>query len=196
MTMYSLFLRCLNITYTHIEGDGSYASEKIGDTLYLYFEKSNGKNDWKTNLNFPVKTHRGYLAHRGFVRVWESLAADIHKIVKDSACSKITVTGYSHGGALALLCHEYILSVFPAATVVGYGFGTPRVVWGFLGNKRHRWDNFTVIRNIDDIVTHLPPAFLGYRHMGNLITVGQRGKYSSIDAHREENILRELKLVN
>ena len=50
----------------------------------------------------------------------------------------------------------------------------------------------TVVRNIDDIVTHLPPKILGFTHVGKMLEIGKRGKYSSVDAHRPENIMREL----
>jgi hypothetical protein len=56
-----------------------------------------------------------------------------------------------------------------------------------------RWERFTVIRNIDDIVTHLPPRALGYTHVGHVLEIGEKGTYSRVDAHRPENILAELK---
>ena len=59
-------------------------------------------------------------------------------------------------------------------------------------NENDRWHDFYVIRNIDDAVTHLPPSLLGFRHVGNMIEIGEAGKYSSIDAHRAENYLYEL----
>ena len=75
-----------------------------------------------------------------------------------------------------------------------YGFGCPRVFWGILTpTLAKRWERFAVVRNLDDLVTHLPPAVLGYRHVGKMITVGVRGKYSMIDAHRPENIEYELR---
>ena len=191
-----LFKRCISINYIHINGQGSYAYEKIGNTLFIYFEKSNGHTDWRNNLDFPAKAHSGYFAHRGFLRVWKSLLPYIRNIVINTSPEKILVSGYSHGGALAVLCFEYLWLNYPLLrnSLTGYGFGAPRVIWGFLGNKRHRWDNFTVIRNINDLVTHLPPIFFGYRHVGSLLNIGQKGKYSMIDAHREENILIELNI--
>ena len=82
-------------------------------------------------------------------------------------------------------------------TVAGYGFGAPRVIFGALPPQvAKRWEGFTVIRNIDDIVTHLPPASLGYRHVGELLEIGEKGKYSPTDAHRAENILAELKKID
>jgi len=55
-----------------------------------------------------------------------------------------------------------------------------------------RWERFTVIRNLDDLVTHMPPAVLGFSHVGELLEIGEKGRYSRVDAHRPENILAEL----
>ena len=196
MTPESLFRRCISIEYTHIEGAGSYAYEIIGDTLYIYFEKSNGLVDWKNNLDFPAKSYTGCgcFAHRGFLRVWKSLLPYIEDILQHKSFEGVVITGYSHGGALAVLCHEHIWFNYPhlQCVLTGYGFGSPRVIWGILGKKRHRWDNFKIIRNENDIVTHLPPFIFGYRHVGTLIRIGKKGRYSLIDAHRQENILFEL----
>lgn len=196
MTLESLFKRCISINYTHIKGAGSYAYEIIGDTLYIYFEKSNGALDWKNNLDFPARAYKGCgcFAHRGFLRVWKSILPYIKDIISISHFDKIIITGYSHGGALAVLCHEYIWFNYPYLRdyLKSFGFGAPRVIWGFLGEKRHRWDTFTVIRNVNDLVTHLPPALFGYRHVGTLLKIGSKGKYSMVDAHRQENILNEL----
>lgn len=194
MNLQSLFKRCLSIDYITVENDGSYAYERIGNTLYLYFECSNGIKDWKNNLDFPAKVYKGLFVHRGFLRVWNSIVPHIKELILDTSLDKIVITGYSHGGAIACLCCEYVWYNRPdlRASIEAYGFGAPRVAWGFLGNKRHRWDNFYVIRNINDIVTHLPPVIFGYRHVGTLIKIGEHGKYSVIDAHRQENILNEL----
>ena len=117
------------------------------------------------------------------------------KDIADEAFQKIVITGFSHGAAIALLCHEYVWYHRPKLrqAIEGYGFGCPRVFWG-LKNKRlkQRWENFVVIRNIDDLVTHLPPAFLGYTHVGELLKIGKKGKYTPIEAHFPENILKEL----
>ena len=192
MTLSSLFRRCINIEYINLANDASYAYEKIKDTLYIYFQKSNGAVDWKNNFDFPIKCHRGYYAHRGFLTLWISLEQIIDNIIKEEMPKSVVITGYSHGGALAILCHEYVYSSFPLlrSSLLGYGFGCPRVLWGFTNSIP--WQGFTVIRNINDIVTHLPPFILGYHHVGHILEIGKRNTYSMIDAHREENIQNEL----
>ena len=58
---------------------------------------------------------------------------------------------------------------------------------------QNRWRNFTVVRNIDDLVTHLPPASMGYRHIGKLLEIGAKGRYADWDAHKAKNIEKELR---
>lgn len=199
MKLSSIFLRCLNIDYIHVENSADYAYEIIDDALFLYFQDSDGQEDWKNNLDFPAKLNGTFFCHRGFLRVWKSILPYIEGLISDKRFKKIRITGYSHGGALALLCHEYSYSARPdiKENISSYAFGCPRVIWGFRTKKlKSCFKGFTVIRNIDDIVTHLPPALLGYKHVGNLLEIGEKDKYSKIDAHKPENILRELEKLS
>lgn len=200
MKLYELFKNCVEGKYIHTENGGDYFSKRLGNTLYIYFQCSNGKEDWKNNLDFPAKPYSKmgkftWFIHRGFSRVWKSVKPFIRDIIKDNTIKNIVIVGYSHGAALAALCHEYIWFNRPdlREKFVGYGFGCPRIFWGLKPPKLAlRWKRFTVIRNIDDIVTHAPPLIFGYSHVGNIIKIGKRGKYSKVDAHRPENILKEL----
>ena len=210
MNLIQLFTDCLNMPYIQVENDGSYYVKKTGNSLYIFLESSNGENDWKNNLDFwpislckscnlPIKPYRDmetcWYAHRGFLRVWKSIEKCIANDILNSRYRKIITVGYSHGAALAVLCHEFIWFNRPdlRASVEGYGFGCPRVFWGRKKDEvLRRWENFTVIRNINDIVTYVPPSWLGFSHVGKILTIGEKGKYSAIDAHRPENILKEL----
>lgn len=195
-----LFRECLDAVYVNTSGAASYAVRRRGDVLYIFFEASNGAADWKRNLDFPMKAYKrmgitAWFAHRGFLEAWHELEPILADKIADKSVRKITLTGYSHGAAIALLCHEYVWFTRPdlRTSLEGYGFGCPRVIWGAPSAEvRRRWESFTVVRNIDDAVTHLPPAVLGYIHVGNMLEVGVRGKYSNIDAHRPENIAAEL----
>ncbi len=195
-----LFRSCLDAVYVNTSGAASYAVRRRGDVLYIFFEASNGAADWKRNLDFPAKAYKrmgitAWFSHRGFLEAWRELEPILSGKIADESVRRIILTGYSHGAAIALLCHEYIWFNRPdlRASLEGYGFGCPRVIWGTPSSEvRRRWENFTVIRNIDDAVTHLPPALLGYTHVGNMLEIGARGKYSGTDAHRPENIAAEL----
>jgi len=198
--LHELFEKCISADYIHISESADYFIEKEGETLYIYLQCSRGVEDWVNNFDFLPVPHKriggGMLfCHKGFLRVWRAVEPMVASYLLDGGIAKIITVGYSHGGALAALCHEYALTVRPdlIAGCFGYGFGAPRV---FFGKKSRaiaeKCKNFTVIRNIDDVVTHLPPRLLGYYHPGKILEVGTRGKYTRFDAHRPENILAEL----
>ncbi len=201
MKLYELMYQCLNTEYTNTVRKSSYALHRKCDTLFIFFEHSNGNADWIKNLNFPAKPYRRmeqatWYAHRGFLSAWRDVEKAISAYVMDKRISRIVTVGYSHGAAIALLCHEYLWFNRPELreNITGVGFGCPRVIWGSpQADFLRRFERFTVVRNADDIVTHLPPAFLGYIHVGKLLTVGNPGKYTPFKAHYPENILTELK---
>ncbi len=210
MKLSTLFYNLMNITYIHAENDLDYAVRSQGGTLYIYFQHSQGKLDWKNNLDFPVKPYkkmkckdaplsRMWYAHRGFLSVWKCAEKHLKEYILDTGYQKIVVCGYSHGAALAVLCHEYAWYNRPDLRdkIEGYGFGCPRVIWG-IKNACHkeRWARFNVIRNLDDFVTHVPPFFLGYFHVGNMIKIGKHGQYSMFRAHFPDKYLEELTKLN
>ncbi len=196
----SLFKACLGADYYTVENAASFALEQEGERLYVFFEKSDGAEDWQNNLDFGAVEHararegERWYCHGGFLRVFKSVLPYIKGALLDLNFREIIIVGYSHGAALALLCHEYIWHERPdiRGCVFGYGFGCPRVIRGHVSEEHERWRDFYVIRNIDDIVTHLPPRVFGFRHVGNMIDVGKPGNYSRVDAHRAENYLKEL----
>ena len=200
MTLHELFSTCLHIPYTTVGRSANYAIKHENTTLYIFFQGSDGKNDWKNNLDFPAKPYRHmdkptWFAHRGFARTWKEIEPFLAPEIADKSVKKIVIAGYSHGGALAMLCHEYVWYHRPdlRSTIEGYGFGAPRVFWGRrTAALKARWERFIIVRNINDIVTHLPPAAFGFKHMGKLLKIGEKGKYSYIQAHVAENILTEL----
>lgn len=195
-----LFSRCLEKSYVHVGNGGDYATERRQGTLYVYLQASEGAVDWKNNLDFPAVPYRTeesgrWYAHRGFLRVWKSIEQEIAPILADRSIESIVTVGYSHGAALAVLCHEYVFVHREdlREQIQGHAFASPRVYWGFHTKAYHtHWERFFVYRNLDDLVTHLPPALFGYSHVGHMIILGKRGRYSPIDAHRPQNVLREL----
>ena len=200
MTLTALFSRCVNHSYIHTSTSADYAYDRVGNHLYIYFQDSDGAVDWIRNLDFPASAYKRngrnvFYAHRGFLSVWKSLIPQMERLVTDPTLKRVTVVGYSHGAALAVLCHEYVWYHRPDLrnSLDGYGFGCPRVLWGQRPDEiTGRWAAFTVIRNLNDLVTHVPPSVWGYYHVGKMMEIGKAGKYSAIDAHRSENIRKEL----
>lgn len=194
-----LFESCLSKKYTDVENAASWAYERQGDALYLWFQHSHGMTDWLSNLNFVAVPYREmepvWKCHAGFLKVWKSVKPYLEPLILDPTVRRVCVVGYSHGAALALLCHEYIWYHRPDLrdTLCGYGFGCPRVLFGCVPDDvAVRWDTFFRVSNENDIVTHLPPRVSGYCHVGVPVSIGENGKYSPIDAHRPESYLKEL----
>ena len=200
MDLYELFGRTVGIDYLQLkEHAASYAVSREGSTLFLFFEKSNGAEDWRNNFDFPARPYREmcdlWFCHRGFLRVFEAVKPHLSPLVEDRTVRRIILSGYSHGAALALLAHEYCVFHRPdlAPAIEGYGFGCPRVVWGRLnGRVAARFRNFTVVRNGRDLVTRLPPALLGYRHVGRMLEIGG-GRGGLIRSHLAESYSDSLK---
>ena len=198
-----LFRRCLNAKYIHSGNSADYAIERSGKHLYIFFEWSDGCRDWKNNLDFPARAYssgeENWFVHRGFLRVWKSIRDDIRfsvdTLLKNRQITEIICVGYSHGAALAGLATEDMMFVHgDKIKISGFGFGCPRFIWGKLPRSvSERFSVFTAIRNIPDIVTHLPPAFLLYSHPTPILKIGEKGKYTPIRAHFPESYLAETK---
>ncbi len=202
MELTNLFTRCISVPYMRTGVSADYAVQRRGEVLNIFFQDSQDAEDWKSNLNFPAKPYKRmgktvWFSHRGFLAVWKEIEPVVSEYILDKSVKNIISVGYSHGAAIALLCHEYAWYNRPDLRnkIEGYGFGCPRVLWGVVTpNIEMRWERFTVVRNIDDIVTHLPPAVFGYRHVGEIIEIGEKGKYTRTQAHLKENMLKELSI--
>ena len=202
MELLQYFKACLEAEYIHEENGASWAVEDHGEECWILFEKSNGLTDWLNNLQFHAVPYKEmnpvWQCHGGFLKVWNSIKPHLEQPVQKALRNhqRLVVVGYSHGAAIAVLCHEWLYYHFPVArkTLMGFGFGCPRVLYGCATPAlAQRWQNFYVVRNLDDAVTHLPPRVMGYCHVGNLITVGNDGTYSPFEAHTPENYLKELR---
>ena len=199
-SLLELFNLVRSVPYIQLEENtASYFVRCDGDTLYLLFEPSNGKTDWKNNFDFPAKPYREmkdlWFVHRGFLRVWKTIEPHIAALVADKHIRRIVVAGYSHGAAIALLCHEYCVFHRPdiAPFIEGYGFGCPRVVWGLLKKSlKVRFKNFTVVRNHTDLVTHVPPWIFGFHHVGKFLRIGKKMKVGMVKSHYPENYVAAL----
>ena len=198
MNLYNAFSECLTIPYTTVENAGDYAVKREGETLKLFFEWSDGKEDWKNNFNFPAKPYKRmehlWFCHRGFLKVWKSIETYITPYINDPTVSKIQIVGYSHGAAIALLCYEYCIYNRPDVEIQGVGFGCPRVFWGRVPKSvKERFKNFKVVRNGNDIVTHVPPKIFGFRHISELVEIGQT---NLVKDHYDKNYLLHLQELN
>lgn len=191
MKLSNLFHNCAyDIEYQEIGDDVNYAfvEDIKTHTLYIYFEGSNSITDWVRNFLFPAKPYKDmeipYRVHRGFLAAWKEvediIIAKITEIdgpyLKCYKWKHIVVVGYSHGGALAGLCHECVWFWRPDLReegLEGYGFEAPRFYAGWHVKKalQERWKHFTVIRDGNDLVTHCPPWLFRFCHVGTILKV-------------------------
>lgn len=206
-TLQHLFKTLLNLEpkFIHLENDASYYVQREDNTLFIFFEWSNGKNDWKNNFKFAAKSiayskkpykdmPNPWRVHRGFLSVWNVIKPYIEDLLRDCTIKRVIISGYSHGSAIALLCHEYVMFNRPDVRVRSYAFGGPRVICGKIPKEvKERLRGFVLIQNGSDIVTHLPPVLFGYRHIGTIIKVGKVNRFFlSIKDHFPENYMEAL----
>lgn len=203
-TLYELFDKCdRTIKYEEsAQNEVNYQFEEDNDTLFIFFEPSNSKLDWKHNFQFTKRPYKDmkipYRVHRGFLKCWKEIEdIIIEKILTktdsgDYKFNKIYTIGYSHGAAIAMLCHEccWFHRNDIKADIKTIGFDGPRVFGGYHIKKclRPRWKNFILIRNNTDIVTHVPPVLFGYRHVGTLYQIGCGKKYGPVKSHDQHRI--------
>lgn len=189
-----LFRLCNATTWRTAGIDTQYNITETQDTVYLSFAPSSSKRDWLDNFNFPVKPYRDmprlWLAHGGFVRAWKAAKDQITKeVIPLIKNKKFRITGYSHGGAIATLAHEWF--EFNDYYPITFTFGSPRVIWMPVKHTLYSFCWLVPVRNSGDIVMHAPPAIMGYRHVGSLITIGKPGMVG-IKHHKPEEYYKYL----
>lgn len=178
--------------------------------LKIYFQGSEGENDRKANFKFYKKIYsrrpyKGmetkFRVHAGFLECWKQVEDIVKEKIKNPLIKRITICGYSHGAALAVLCHECCWfnrrDIAKNGKLVTFAFEAPRVYASFRVKKslKERRENCTIFRNSNDIVTHLPPVLFGYTHVGTLVKIGRRDKYkfmNSVSAHHPEKVYNAL----
>ena len=148
--------------------------------LYIVFRGTDSYKDWLTDLQFWKKTlpygnkSSKIRVHSGFINAYRSkeVRGKIHNFVTGEI-NKIIVAGHSYGAALATLCALDLQYNFPKKDYEVFLFGSPRV-----GNKAFR-DSYNKrlfktfrVSNGNDIITKIPLAIMGYRHVGINLHIG------------------------
>lgn len=143
-------------------------------TVYLLFAPSNSKLDWFNNFRFPVKLYKKQeskmLVAKGWGNAWKScndiVTGTTLKLHGANEGYKLVISGYSYGGAIALLAAEDIAyrsnnSIKPNVIT----FGAPKPLFGkrSVEHVKSCCNSITQYAHASDIITYLPP-FIGYRH--------------------------------
>ena len=135
-------------------------------------------NDVRADANaFTVLTEVGRL-HSGFNREVDDLWPLLEKRIKENR-RPMWFAGHSLGGAMATICAGRCkMSPIPSNPEAIFTFGSPRV-----GNRKYV--NFVKIPhyrwvNNNDVVTRVPPQWLGYRHCGQELYIDRHGNLSNL----------------
>ena len=131
--------------------------------------------DVMADLKFRKKTSKfGGNVHRGFKGYVDKIYDQIEKIIEKKVSGKwfnIYVTGHSLGGASAVICTNRLEEKFHVRGC--YTYGAPRPGgWKYSLSFK---SNVYRIRNNNDLVTKVPPAIFGYKHVGKFCYIDSRG---------------------
>ena len=160
-----------------------FISKKEDGEVVICFCPSNSKIDWKNNFHFWKKAYKDmeipFRAHGGFLRCWKQVRDYIEIQIRELQPSCITVTGYSYGGALAVLCMEDMAYLYPLMKVSCITFGAPRVItWKNWKKIKDRWNleglrSTLELKNGSDVVTAVPLMMWGFHHVSQITHIGR-----------------------
>lgn len=137
-------------------------------------------NDIKADANaVAVVTETFGKVHKGFNTEVDDLWPMLEEVLTQNQ-KTLWFTGHSLGGAMATICAgRCYLSDIPSMPHALYTYGSPRV-----GCKRFvnfvELDHSRFVNN-NDIVTRVPPAWMGYRHGGKEWYLNRNGRISKVN---------------
>ena len=131
-------------------------------------------NDIRADVNaVAVVTETFGRVHRGFNNEVDDLWPRLETALHDNQRT-LWFTGHSLGGAMATICAgRCFLSEIESLPYAVFTYGSPRV-----GDRR--FVNFVELNhtrwvNNNDIVTRVPPVWMGYRHSGREMYLDRNG---------------------
>ncbi|KAF1911354.1 Alpha/Beta hydrolase protein [Ampelomyces quisqualis] len=169
---------------------GFVATDSTNKLIVLSFRGSRSIRNWITNLAFPAiptSICPDCLSSKGIWVSWleaqKNVVAAINAAQAQHPTYKIVATGHSLGGALASLAAAVLRS--QGKSVDLYTYGAPKIglqgLADFLSNPA-LGATYRVTHRADP-VPKLPPALLGYRHVGPeyYVTSGNGGAVTARD---------------
>jgi triacylglycerol lipase len=158
--------------------DGAQAYIFANDDDAVVTCRGTEPHDWNDvradlDLSTVVAETRGWV-HRGFKREVDDLWPRLEQALVNNSRT-LWFTGHSLGGAMAAICAGRCrLSYIRSNPRALFTFGSPRIgsrrYVNYVQLEAHRWVNN------NDIVTRVPPAWLGFRHKGTEVYLNAYGK--------------------
>jgi len=159
---------------------------KLDKVLYVVFRATDCEADWKTHFlecslgmvrvttvnDRRVKVHQGWASDFYGSLTYLKMAMD--KIISQGDVDSVCFVGHSYGGASASAA---ALEMADGLKSTGYGvslvtFNAPLMGnWAFVHNLHERVPNAKHFIYGADVISSLPPWFLGYRHYKNTVHV-------------------------
>jgi triacylglycerol lipase len=164
------------IRYYDRDGAQSYIFGNDHDRVVVC--RGTEPNDWndiRADLDLAtVIAETAGRVHRGFKREVDDLWPRLEQALKNNHLP-LWFTGHSLGGAMATICASRCqISYIQSNPRSLYTYGSPRVgnrqYINFVSYEAYRWVNN------NDIVTRVPPWWLGYRHKGQELYLDSRGE--------------------
>ncbi len=139
--------------------------DDVNETQTIVIRGSANLTNWIVDFKF-WKIKDAWLdirVHKGFYEATREVFWD--SVFDLNPTYKTTITGHSLGGAIAIILGMYLDGFgHPETDVIT--FGQPRIT-NKSGATKYKEFPFQRVVIAADLIPHLPPGFLGYRHFGN-----------------------------
>lgn len=141
-----------------------------GHRVIVGFGGSDDILDWLANIMAGTNKHG---CHIGFDLMLDQIKAKILKTLDWLQPKSLYFVGHSAGGAFAQLFAQLYGGQFNCNIEV-FTFGAPRIGTTKFHRKFPLKNEPVRVDNGADLVCHMPPSFLGFRHYGDAVHVGRK----------------------
>ena len=170
--------------YFDLDGAQAYRFRSEHDCVVVFRgTQPNEWNDVKADVNaVTVLAETIGRVHSGFKHEVDVLWPNLESALADNE-QPLWFAGHSLGGAMATVCARRCKVLGISSDLEGlFTYGSPRV-----GNRAYvnycRLVHFRWVNN-NDIVTRVPPAWLGYRHGGREMYIDSYGRVRAVEGWR------------
>lgn len=158
--------------------------DDVAETQMIVIRGSANLTNWIIDFKF-WKIKDSWLdirVHKGFYEATREVFWD--SIFELNPTYKTTITGHSLGGAVAILLGMYLDNFgHPETDVIT--FGQPRIT-NKSGAAKYKEFPFHRVVIAADLIPHLPPKFVGYKHFGNKWYLKPKDSLTLIEGDSDE----------